>query len=208
MVIQYSDGLLNSIAPGLSGFRPFAIAPTGERFEVSRQWVFHFGLNEGIGSIVYTPVLAGALRQYFRRTSAALLHYDLMRKSLEEYFDQFIPDSPKFGKYFTALNSAEICILQIQMAAESLNKSVLRDLKEGKISGPNYDNCFSISNNIKHFGERIQQGRSDSFFPVWFLTEGVTNGKITLTFDALFDVVDNLYQFAIQIIKKNQRQHE
>ena len=202
MVVRYSVGLLDTVAPGMSEFRPVTIKRLEEQLDISRNWIFLVGLNEALGSLTYKAIARAAFRQFFRRTSAALEFYESMRKKLEEYSNEYVPDSPKFGKYFTALNSVEICILQIQMAAESLNKSVLRNLGDGRISGNHYETIFSIANNIKHFGERSQDGKVNANFPVWFVSEGVTDGRTTLNFNALFEVVEDLYQLSVDILSQ------
>ena len=200
MAIQFSKSLLDGIAPDLSSFGPSSLTSLEQEALASKNWIVFYGMGQTIGPRFHTAMNASVLRQFFRRVSAAVESYELMRGSLIKYFDNYILDSPRFSHYFDALNSIEICMLQLQIAAESLNKSIFEGKCDFRISGNEFRKCFALSNQLKHFGERSQNGNTSSTMPVWFLSEGVTDGVNRIRFDEVFDMVQHLYKLGIIIL--------
>ena len=189
-MIQYSLELLDEfVAPKITGFTQAELSSFGSVVAEFDQWMLIFGIQDVLGKKL-KPMPARAYRQFARRTVAAVRSFENMRMSLGEFFENHVIDSPKTSKYFQALDAAEICLLQCQMAFEVFHRGEL-------VSGLKYEDLSlpirNLANGIKHFGERTLENRSaNTLIPVWFENRGIVGSEGCVEFRALEAELDEM----------------
>jgi hypothetical protein len=123
VVIRYNFGLLDDyVAPRITEFTEAAITSLAAELDQCGPWMLFFGIQDAVGrKLKHLP--ARTFRQFVRRTVSALRAYETMRLEVEAFLSNQMIDSPKTHHYFHALDSAETCLLQCQMAFESVERS-------------------------------------------------------------------------------------
>lgn len=190
MVVQFSSTVLNDFtAPEITNFSSFEIQPLSQLAAESNNWMLCFALNDVL-SVKLKATPGRAFRHFSRRVAAALRSYEEMRIALIEYFRDLVPDSPKLGLYFQALDAAEQCVWHCQVAFECLGKSRV-------VPGIAYTDCpreiREIANLVKHFGERLDKEVEEMrILPVWFETGAIRSEKWSCDVSSLAELLKEL----------------
>jgi hypothetical protein len=148
------------------------------------------------------PAIIAVLRQMARRHSAAFQSYVRAATSLGDLFTNYQWDSPNLPVYFNALDELEMCLINLQIVFELMNKSSAQH--SPWISGSDIDACIRLTNSIKHFGERRGKGRVTSSFPVWLETEVVTDGIDRIEISTLAALIDSLGDEVIRMVVRDR----
>jgi hypothetical protein len=202
MVVQYSQRLLDDwVAPSITSFSEPQIIGLEAEDRICRQWMLHFGLLDQLGAR-WKPVPARRGRQVARRTAAAIRAYEAMRALIDTFFINHAVGSPKLGLYFEALDAAEIVLLQIQMALEGLNHKNAPWIPID-VSDEPQRSIIELANDLKHFGEKsyLREGNGP-ILPLWFVSDGVTNGRSIVTFDQLHETLKDLENVINEFLKR------
>ena len=186
-MIQYSRDALNDIADGIASFEHTEIIGIPENSDT-----YALMLKLGMLETLYVklkPLHGRALRQLLRHLSAAQRQHEVMRSELELFFADHKWDSPRFVPYFSGLDAAEMCILQMHTAWDSFKEVFV--IESGEIKGIS-DKLNDIANEIKHLSGRSKAntGKLIPKLPAFFVTGGVSNGKTVLTFREIREVFD------------------
>jgi hypothetical protein len=200
MVMQFSEELLNDwVAPNIVGFQFADLKTLDASAKALGQTMLFFGLQDTLG-IKFKSLPGRTSRQFCRRCIAAVRSYEELKEVLAKYFDGHIPDSPKTSLYFHALDCAEMCLLQIQMAFETFVKGEI-------FSGIRYfdlpEDFRFVANVIKHFGERSQNGQTNgTLLPTWFDNTGIVSGENRVDFDDLAELLNEMIQIRNTLVSR------
>jgi hypothetical protein len=181
MAMQYSKGLLECIADGMSSFSPVMLPELRERRPLIEALI-KVGVVEAL-YVKLRPQSARGLRQALRRLDAARRSYSEMRGALNEYRKNFTPDAPNFGSYFVALDAAENCFIQIHISLDSIKNGLSDPIKDDSSSV--LKRISSIAASIRHSGAQSNaeaQRMSLSRLPVYFVSDGVSNRRDEVSF--------------------------
>lgn len=200
MTIQYNLDLLERfIVPGISKFEKADIPDLQPQYNQHPYWLTNYFLN-CVFSAQYKPPMQQYAFNAIYRTQMAFKDYHEARDLTHSYLINTKPDNPTIRQYFEALSRWESCILNWQILVDLYNKMFKIPAFKKLDKSPD-QRAYTIANNIKHWGSKINNGDAaeNLTVPLWLMNDGFNTLGEFLSYEELSLLMSQAAQLADEI---------
>lgn len=199
MKARYSPRILDRyVAPGISSFNKAKIPDLRAHFPSHKYWM-PLHLLGNVLKPAKTPYRQYATSLVYR-TQMCFEYYHAAKEYTLKYLNNLAPASPPLGTYYKAISLWENAFLNWSISVDivwNLSKERVFDKKDGSSAQRAYD----IANQIKHWGERIHDGKAEeAAIPIWLTNTGFSSVSLKLAYYEFADLVEDLARLPNEIL--------
>ena len=199
MANQFHPDLLNRlVAPRISEFVAAVIPDLRSSHPEAEHWMGNHFVNN-----LFRGAFIGDTRQFvvnlLFRAQAQFAQYHQARDATVEYLSKSGLHSPALKLYFRAIVQWETCLLSYEVFVDVLVKMGNPKIFQQK-DGSREQRAYDIANTIKHWASSIDSKRNDdATIPMWLSNEGLHTRTLSLTFDELAAITNDIAKIANDI---------
>lgn len=199
MKVRYSPRVLDrDVAPGISSFSKADIPDLRAQFPSHKYWMT-LHLLGNVLKPVKTPYRQYATSLVYR-TRMCFAYYHSAKEYTLKYLENLDPASPPLGTYYKAISLWENAFLNWSISVDIVCKLSKEKVFEEK-DGSSAQRAYDITNQIKHWGERIRDGKAEeAAIPVWLTNKGFSSVNLKLAYHEFAGLVEDVARLPNEIL--------